>query len=99
MQPYKSNSTATAEKKTFISSGDNIFIESIVYIAVHDFLRRILTSFYVDEILLPSYAKCSTDFIGLQFNVDMIPSCLKHMNSALSEFTLRPMPFSACLRL
>ena len=49
-------------------------------LAVQGFPIRISTS--VDEILLPKYMNLSTNFRGL----DIAPSCLKDMNSVLSEF-------------
>ena len=76
----------------------NFHIVNKLSIAVHAFLMHILTSLSVDEILLPSYAKWSTDFQGLLFNV-MAPSSLKHTKSVLFEFTWRPTPLAACSRL
>ena len=46
-------------------------------------------------ILLLRYVKWLTDFRGLPFSVEMPTSCLKHMNSVLSEF----MPLSVCFKL
>ena len=57
--------------------------------AVHAFPMCMLIS--LSEIILPRYVNLSINFRGLLFNVEMVLSCLKHMNSVLSEFTWGPM--------
>ena len=57
-----------------------------VLIAVHGLLMYVLTSFSVDEILLPKYMYWSINFRGLPFNEIIAPSLLKCINSVLSEF-------------
>ena len=54
-------------------------------IAVHTF--PMLTSILVEEILLPRYMNWSTYVRDMVFNVNMVPSCLKHVNSVLFDFT------------
>ena len=54
-------------------------------IAVHAFAVCMFTPHSVNELLLPRYLRWFTNY--LPFNVDMAPSCLKHMNTVLSEFT------------
>ena len=69
-------------------------------ITVPNLAMSMLTSLSVDEILLPRYVNWSTYFSGLALKVDMASSCLKHMNSVLFTFALRPMPLvDACARL
>ena len=52
-------------------------------IAVHAFGRPMLTSFSVNEILLPSDMNLSTNFRSLTFIVETAPSRLKHIYSVL----------------
>ena len=66
-------------------------------IAVHAFLTRILTSLSVDEILLLRDGNLSTTIKGLSFNIEMSPTCLKHMNSLL--FTERSISLAGWSRL
>ena len=68
-------------------------------IAIHVFPMHILTSLSVDEILLQRYVNNSINFRDLPFNMEIALSFLKHMNSVLSEFTLRSMPLATCSRL
>ena len=56
-------------------------------IVVNALARRMLTLLSVDEILLLRYVNWSTNFRGLPLRVEMVPSCLKHMNSILYEPT------------
>ena len=65
-------------------------------IATHTFACCILTSFSVDETLLPRYANFFTNFRKTLFHVEMCPFYLKDKYSVLSVFTLRPMPLVAC---
>ena len=67
-------------------------------IAVHAFARCILTSFSVDETLLPRYVDLSTNFRAPPFRPGMSP-WLKQKYSVLSAFTWRPMPSAPCPRL
>ena len=55
-------------------------------IAVHVSTMHMLISLSVDVIMLPRYVNKSTNFRGWPFNVKMVPSYLKHMNSVLSVF-------------
>ena len=41
-------------------------------IAFHTFPRYVLTSFSVDEILVPRYVNLSTDFRGIPHSVEMV---------------------------
>ena len=54
-------------------------IENIL-IAAHTFYMRLLTSFSVDEILLPKKVKWSTNVRGLPFNLTLGQFCLKCIN-------------------
>ena len=56
-----------------------------VFTAVYAFPMRKLTSFSVDEIMLPKYVNKSNNLRGLTFIVEMVPSCLKYMICVLSE--------------
>ena len=49
-----------------------------------------VTSFFVDETLLPRKANLFTSFRDPPFSVEMSPLWLKHMNSVLSAFTMPP---------
>ena len=64
---------------------DNLFV------ADHAFAIRVLTSLFVDEILLPRYVNCSTILRRLPSSVEISPFFLKLMNSVLSESTWWPM--------
>ena len=65
----------------------------------HYFVRCILTSFSVDETILPRYMNLSTNFRGLPFRVEMAPSRLKHIYYILFGWMWRPMPPAACSKL
>ena len=43
--------------------------------------------------------KWYANFIGLPFNMKMVPLYLKHMKSVLSKFTERPVSLAVCFRL
>ena len=49
-------------------------------IAPHTFVRCMLTTLSINEILLPRYVNQSTNFRDLLFKVEKVPSCLKEMN-------------------
>ena len=85
VHPYNSIDTATALKKShFILSEIRFFhMMDNLSIAVHAFTVHMLTSFTVDEILLPKQLNWSTNFRGLPLKLVMVPSCLNHMNSVL----------------
>ena len=68
-------------------------------ISDHIFPMCLLTLLSVDEILQPGYVNWSSYFRDLPFNVKMVPSCLKLMNSVLSFFKVRSMRFVDCSRL
>ena len=89
IHPYSSTDTAT-EEVPFYFCRYPIFIRSTTCQIVHAFLMRMLTTYSVDEILLPSYVNWSTNFRGLSLKMKMTPSGIKHMNFVLSEFTSRP---------
>ena len=57
---------------------------------------HMLTSHSVEEILLPRYVNRSTNFSDLPFDAEIAPSCLKLINSVLSEFIWKVMPLAAC---
>ena len=60
----------------------DVLVESIATTSnVHTFARHMLMPFSVDKMLLLRYANFSTNFRGLLFKVEMVPSHLKHMNS------------------
>ena len=101
VHPYSSTVIATAWKKShfILSDRSDFHMINNLLIAVHTFTRQMLTSHSVDEILLPRCVNLSTNFIGLPLKMEMITSCLKHMNSVLFVFTQRPMPPVACSRL
>ena len=50
------------------------------------FLMLIITSISVDEILLPRYVNCLTNFRCLPLEVEIAPSCLKQFNAVSSPF-------------
>ena len=87
VQPYNSTDTATVWKSSRFILSERLDFPVIdnLPIAVHEFPIR-KPSFSVDEILLSMYVKYSTNFRGLQFNVKMIPSYIKRINSVSSEF-------------
>ena len=59
---------------------------------------RMMTSFSVEELLLPRFVNWSTNFRRLPL-VKMALFCLKQMNSVLFGFTLRAMTFMIHSRL
>ena len=67
VHPYNSTDTATAWKKSHFILLDQSDLHMIanMSIAFHAFVRLILTSLSVDEILLPRYMNWSTNFRGL----------------------------------
>ena len=70
MQPYSSTNTATARKNScFIlpEKSDFNMIDNLS-IVVHTLLMHILTSLFVNEMLLLRYMNWSTNFRGLTFN-------------------------------
>ena len=78
VQPYNSIDIATTWKDSrFILSQLDFQAVDNLSIAVHAFPMCILASLSVDEILLLRYVKWFTNFRG-SFNVEMVPSCLKH---------------------
>ena len=101
VHPWGSIDITTAWKKSrFILSNRSDFhmIDGIL-IAVHFFVRYILTSLSVDETLLPRYVNLSTNFRGPPFRVEMAFSQLKHICSVLFAFMWRLMPLTPCSRL
>ena len=101
VHPYNSIDTATAEKQYCFILSDRLDFNMIdnLSMAVHTFMRHMLTRLSVDEILLPRYVILSINFRGLPLQVEMAPSHLKYMNSVLFAFTWRPLPPAACSRL
>ena len=92
--PYNSTDLATGWKiSCFILSErlDFLMIDNLS-VAVNSFLRRILTSLSVDEILLPGYELVnqfySNNFRGSSLNVEMAPFSVKHMNCFFFFFFL-----------
>ena len=71
----------------------------ILSISVHAFTDFMLISLSADEIFLPRYVNWSTNFTGLPLKVGMAPSSLKHNNSVLFYFILKPMQSAACSRI
>ena len=67
--------------------------------AIHTFHMRILTSFSVDEILLPRYMKWFTIFRRFPFCMEKVQLSLKHSNSLLSDFRQRAIPLAVCSML
>ena len=76
------DTTAVRKKSSFILSDRSNFhmIDSLL-IAVHAFVKRILTLLSVDETLLPRHVNLSINFRGPPFWVEMAPSRLKLMYS------------------
>ena len=95
---YSSIDTATARKKPCFILSDRTDYHKIdsVLIALHTFVRPILTSLLVDETLLLRYVKLSTYFRCLPLTIKMASSRLKHMYSILFAFTWRPMLPAVC---
>ena len=81
IHPYSSMNLDIAWKKCFILSDKSEFhMINNLSRAYYTFTRCILTSFSVDEILLPRYVYSSTNFRGLPLRMEMAPSCLRHIN-------------------
>ena len=92
VHPYSSTPTAAACKKSrFVLSDRSDFrmIDSLL-IASPAFTKCMLTSFSVDEMLLPKYRNWFTNFRGLHLRVEVAPFGLEHMYSVLFAFTYRP---------
>ena len=89
VHPYSKIDTAIAEKKScfILSERSDFYMVNNLSMAVYAFTWHMLTSFSVDEILLPKYVNWSTNFRGLPFKVEMASFCFKHMNSVLFAFT------------
>ena len=91
--PYSSTDTSTATKNSYFifSEKSDFHMIDNLSIALQDFALCMLTSFSVDEILLPRYMNCSTNFRGLPLK-GIALSCLKHMDPVLLAFTERLLP-------
>ena len=89
VHPYVSTDTATAWKKFRFVSSDRSDFHKIdnLSIAVHAFVRCMLSSLSADEILLPSYVNLSSNFRGLPLRVEMTPARLKRTHSVLLAFS------------
>ena len=100
VHPYNTMNTATAWKKSRFILSDRLDFHRInsLSVAFNAFTWRILTSFSVDEVLLPRHGKRSNYLRGLILKVEMA-SCLKYMNSVLFEFAWSLIFPSACFRL
>ena len=98
---HSSMDSATAWKKScfILSDRSNFHMIDNQWIAAHAFFGRISTSFSVDEILLTRFVNLFTNFRGLPLRMDIVPSCLKRMNSVLFEFKRRPIPLAVCSTL
>ena len=70
-QPYSSNDKATAWKNAcfILRERSDFHLVNNLFIAVHFFPMHMLTSLFVDEILLLRYMNWSTNSRGLPFNV------------------------------
>ena len=79
IQPYNIDMATTSKKSHSILSERYFHMVINLLIAVNAFSMLILTLFSVDEILLPRYLNCFTNFKGFLF-------WLKHIKSFLSEF-------------
>ena len=101
VHPYSSIDTAAVWKKFRFNLVDRSGFHMIdgLSIVVHDFVKCILTSLSVKEMLLPKYVKLSSNIREMPFSVDMSLSWLKRMYSVLSAFTWKPRPPAACFRL
>ena len=99
VQPY--SSTATTWKNSCIKSSaiSNSYMVENLIIVVHVFPMYLLASLSVNEILLPRCVNWSINFKELPFSMEMVPSCLKYINSVLSDFMQKPIPVAACSRL
>ena len=92
VQPYNNSDMATFWKNLcyILSERSDFHLGNKLMIVVHAFLTYTLILLLVDKISLPRCVKSSTNFTGMPFNVEMIPSSWKHMNFVLSEFMHRP---------
>ena len=101
LQPYNSTSWLLLGRSFhfILSVRSNFFIVINLSIAVYAFPMHMFISLSVDKILLLRYVNWCTNLRGLPLNEEMATSCLKHMNTILSEFMERPIPFAACSRL
>ena len=77
---YCNTYTATAGKNTrfILLEKSDLHVVDDLSIAVHILLMRILTLLSVDVILLPGWITRSTNFKGLTFSEELVPSWLKH---------------------
>ena len=80
VQPYSNMAPAWKNSNLILSERIDFHMVDNLLIAVHVFSMHMLTLLSVDEILLPKYVNCSTNLRGLLSNVEMEPTCLKHMN-------------------
>ena len=89
VQPYRRIEAGTAWKnfRFNLSVRSDFHMVFNLSMAVQAFPMRILMSRSVDDMSLPRYVNCSTDFRGLPSSVEMSPCCPKHMYSVLSELT------------
>ena len=99
--PYRSIDTGTVWKNShfILSDRSDFHMINNVLITVHTFTRHMLTSFSVDEMLLPMYMNLSNNFKGLTLKVEMAHFRSKHMNSVLLAFMCKAMPPAALLEL
>ena len=72
--PYSSIDIVTASKKSRFILSERLDFHMIDNL----FVRCMLTSLSVDEILLQTYVRWSTNFRGLPLKEEIAPSCLKH---------------------
>ena len=96
----RTNTVIAWKKPHFIlSERSGYHMINNLQVAVNAFPMPELTLLSVDKILQPRYVNWCTNFRALSLKVEIAPSCLKHMNSALFAFTYRPMPSAAFSRL
>ena len=88
VHPKNSIDIATTWKKSLfiLLNRSDFHIISNLPIAFQIFTRCMLTSLSVNEMLLVRYVKGSTYFWGLPLTVEMVPSCLKYVDSVLLAF-------------
>ena len=77
VQLYDNIDTAW-KKSCFILVEIKIFFVHKPSITLHDFPMHMLTSLFIDEILLPSYVNLFINFRGFSFREKMISSLNKH---------------------
>ena len=89
------NSTATAWKKScfILSERSDFSMINNLSIAAHTFAK-----FSIYDIAA-RYVNRSTNFRGLPHNVEIIPLCLKDINSVLFACMLKPIPSTVCSML